>query len=66
MSKKKATVAKTVVDQMQGGNFRDKDGKLFLVRCYACEPERGRENYAPIVATGYCAWCGWKEKKGNK
>jgi len=35
------------------------DGQLFLVRCFDCEPERGRENYGPVVARGYCAWCGW-------
>lgn len=42
-------------------NFRGSDGKLYLVRCYACDPKRGRENYAPSVATGTCAWCGWSE-----
>lgn len=29
-------------------------GKLYLVRCFKC----GKENYAPTVARGYCAWCG--------
>lgn len=38
-------------------NFRDAAGSLFLVRCPACD----RENYAPAVATGQCAWCGWQE-----
>ena len=42
-------------------NFRDKDGKLFLVRCYMCHPELGRENVGSVVATGQCAWCGWEE-----
>lgn len=32
--------------------------KFFLVRCYVCDPEYGRENYLPAVASGYCAWCG--------
>jgi len=41
-------------------NFR-RDGQLYLVRCFACEPEYGRENWAPAVASGTCAWCGWKE-----
>ena len=40
-------------------NFRDEEGNLYLVRCYHCSPEHGRENYAPAVATGTCAWCGW-------
>lgn len=44
-------------------NFRNDDGRLFLVRCFACDPERGRENYAIAVAAGQCAWCGWMEAK---
>jgi len=43
-------------------NFKDKSGRLFLVRCFACESNRGRENWAPSVATGKCTWCGWQEK----
>lgn len=42
-------------------NFRD-DGQLFLVRCFACNPEHGRENYALSVALGVCAWCGWDDE----
>jgi len=37
-------------------NF-ESNGKLYLVNCYAC----GSENYALMVASGQCAWCGWKE-----
>ncbi len=44
-------------------NFRDEGGKLFTVRCYACNPVMGVENYAPSVASGQCAWCGWSEAK---
>ena len=44
-------------------NFRDEAGNLFLVRCYHCSPEHGRENYAPVVATGTCAWCGWPNRR---
>ena len=40
-------------------NFRQ-DGKLFLMRCYACD-EDGVENWAPAVASGTCAWCGWED-----
>ena len=48
------------INQDRIPNFRsDDDGSLFLVRCFACEPERGRENWAPEVASGRCAWCGW-------
>ena len=38
---------------MTGHHFVE-DGKVYLVRCYAC----GRENYAPAVASGCCAFCG--------
>jgi len=41
------------------GNFRDKDGKAYVVRCPRCK----RENYAPAVASGQCAWCGWDASK---
>jgi len=47
--------------QDRSPNFRDSKGRLFLVRCYACGGERGRENWVPVVATGQCAWCGWSE-----
>lgn len=42
-------------------NFRNKSGKLYLVRCFVCEPTRGRENWAMAVATGQCTWCKWSE-----
>lgn len=44
---------------MGGVNFRDKDGSLFVVRC----PECKRENWGPAVASGTCAWCGWRESE---
>lgn len=44
-------------------NFRSDEGHLYLVRCYACDPEYGRENYVLMVSSGQCAWCGWKEEK---
>lgn len=47
------------VDQDREPNFRDKSGKLYLVRCFACDAERGRENWAMMVARGICSWCGW-------
>ncbi len=49
----------------QPPNFRTKDGRLFLVRCYSCKEGSGRENWAPGVATGQCAWCGWKDKPAD-
>ena len=44
------------------GCFRGDGGKLYVVRCPSC----GRENWAPAVATGECAWCGWTEKEVSK
>ena len=44
-------------------NFYSDEGGFYLVRCYACCPVTGRENYAPAVASGQCVWCGWKEPK---
>lgn len=43
-------------------NFRDATGKLHLVRCFACDQERGIENWGPSVAKGNCVFCGWREK----
>lgn len=44
-------------------NFRSDIGTLFLVRCFNCDRERGRENWMPVVSKGRCAWCGWKENR---
>ena len=46
-------------------NFHDKDGRLYLVRCFNCDAKHGRENYGPAVASGQCAWCGWKLERGE-
>lgn len=52
---------KTIQDKPP--NFRNKSGKLFLVRCFACGTDsRGTDNWKPAVASGTCAFCGWKEK----
>lgn len=44
-------------------NFRGLNEELFLVRCFVCEPNQGRENYMSMVASGQCTFCGWKENK---
>lgn len=52
------------VNQDRHPNFRGDNGKLYLVRCFACrDPEHGKENYAMCVALSLCAWCGWQEKR---
>ena len=40
-------------------NFKDKNGKWFLVRCPRC----GYENWGPAVASGICSWCGFDANK---
>lgn len=40
-------------------NFIGKNRKLYLVRCYECDKEYGRENYVMNVSAGVCTWCGW-------
>ena len=52
-------IKKTVQDKHP--NFRNKEGKLYLVRCFACD----RENWGLVVAEGVCALCGWKEDNVN-
>lgn len=42
-------------------NLRTQDGRFYLIRCYACDVNHGRENYALAVASGQCCWCGWQE-----
>jgi len=53
----------TRLDQLTNGANFESDGKLFLVRCMACPDsgERGKENWSSAVASGTCAWCGWKD-----
>jgi hypothetical protein len=51
----------TVAEQLANRANFTHEGQLYLVRCMACsDTPRGRENYAPSVATGACAWCGWR------
>ena len=54
-----------MVNQERSPNFRDKDGALYLVRCFRCDPERGYENYALSVSVGECHRCGWREGIGD-
>lgn len=44
-------------------NFIGKNGKLFLIRCFICQPDYGRENYTMAVVSGRCAWCGHDANK---
>jgi len=52
--------------QFSHPNWRNDKGRLFLVRCFKCNPLNGRENWAMAVATGSCAWCGWEDPKNDK
>lgn len=44
--------------------YRKDDGKYGMIRCIKC----GLENYALMVTTGICAWCGYdvNEEKKNE
>lgn len=53
----------SVTIQNRPPNFRDESGHFYLVRCFSCEPERGRENYAFAVAAGICFECEWSESE---
>lgn len=44
-----------------GYGFRAQDGNIYLQRCFAC----GKENWAPAVASGQCAWCGYDANKDD-
>lgn len=47
--------------------FWGKDDKWYLERCLSCaEGEHGRENWGPAVASGSCAWCGYKPNTPTK
>jgi len=50
------TAAIDLKDQLRNRDNFVENGKLYLVRCMACGDT---ENYAPMIATGQCAWCGW-------
>jgi hypothetical protein len=43
--------------------FSDEGNRVYLEKCPKCK----KENFALIVADGYCAWCGYKHiiKKGK-
>lgn len=43
-------------------NFIGDDGKFYMVRCPKCK----KENWTPAVASGQCAWCGYKEDNENR
>ncbi len=58
--RKQKEMSNTIQDN-KDKNFRDNNGKLFLIYCYACN----KENYLMRVASGICEWCGWKESDDN-
>ena len=58
-------VTKKLTIQDRPPNFRNNEGKLYLVRCFMCDCDHGVENHAMSVASGQCAWCGWKETESG-
>ncbi len=41
------------ISRGEGSGYKRSDGKMCMVRCFVC----GKENYAPAVHSGRCAWC---------
>lgn len=42
--------------EVVGKGYRGRDdGRFYILRCPRCQ----RENYAPLVAQGGCAWCNY-------
>lgn len=39
----------------KGTGYIEEGGKICMIRCFSC----GKENYAPSVASGKCAWCNY-------
>lgn len=61
--KKSVTPKKKTKDIHKGNGYGFYAGnKIFLMRCFEC----GSENWAPAVATGQCAWCGFDANKKGK
>ena len=42
--------------------YKKDNGKLGMIRCPKC----GKENYALMVSTGICAWCGYDANEEKK
>ena len=42
----------------KGYVYWNKEGRPGVIRCMEC----GRENYAPAVSSGSCAFCGWQAR----
>ena len=52
----------TLAPSTEGGNYKENNmTKIYMVRCPKC----GKENWAPAVADGQCAWCGYKAKESD-
>jgi ribosomal protein L37E len=43
------------VEKEGKGSYYLDGEKRCMIRCISC----GRENWAPVVASGKCAWCGF-------
>lgn len=52
----------TDILQDQGMGYKTDKGTVCMIRCFSC----GKENYALVVAHGYCAWCGFNPNEGEK
>ncbi len=50
------------IKQGNGVGYTNKEGLICMIRCFEC----GRENWAPAVASGTCAWCGHNPNEGGR
>lgn len=43
-------------------NYRNEFGSLILIRCFLCEPNKGKGNKPSAVSMGVCGHCNWSDK----
>lgn len=52
------------INQHRGPNFIDY-GDFYLIRCFQCNPLKGKMNKKQYIQRGVCAWCGWSAEKDD-
>ena len=52
---------KRVTKRPIGNGWKSDKGTISMNRCFSC----GKENYAPAVTSGQCAWCGYKATEAD-
>jgi len=44
---------RNTVKRGSGHGYKGQNGKLCMAKCFSC----GKDNWAPLISTGNCAWC---------